>query len=210
MTKVKKILGVVAAAAMAISMCVASASAAAKTITVTVKNVPATLTNPNLYVWGNNAAGDKQEPKAWPGAKLTKDGDVYTATVSIDTAKISLIVNGTMTGKGLVQTSDIKDISTATGKIEIDMTGGLKTEKNGANGKMEDHLSASAKAIGDAATTTAPAKTTTKAPAKTTTKAPAKTVKTTNAKTGNTAAPVAVASVTALACVAVIASKKRK
>ncbi len=203
MTKTKKILGVVAAAAMAISMCVASASAAAKTVEVTVKNVPATLANPNLYAWGNNAAGEKQEPKAWPGAKLTKNGDVYTGTITIDTAKVSLIVNGAMTGKGSVQTSDIKDISTATGKIEIDMTGGLKTEKNGANGKMEEHLSATAKAVGGAAaTTTAPAKTAT-----TTAKTPATT---SNAKTGNTAAPVAVASVAALACVAVIASRKRK
>lgn len=84
---------------------------------VTVKvTVDSSLAWEKVYLYSWTDAGNNGE---WPGTEMTKDGDVYTLTLSdVDTATMNMIVNN---GDGK-QTIDISNISVAGDTVEINVT----------------------------------------------------------------------------------------
>lgn len=84
---------------------------------VTVKvTVDSSLAWEKVYLYSWTDAGNNGE---WPGTEMTKDGDVYTVTLSdIDAATMNMIVNN---GDGK-QTIDISNISVAGDTVEINVT----------------------------------------------------------------------------------------
>ncbi len=209
MTKLKKILSVVASAAMAISMIVASASAAttARTVNVTVKGAPSDWAKVTLYSWGDTTQMNGKSFDPFPGIAMTKQADgTYTAQVkSKDATGITLIF-----GNGIGDENKAKKVQTenlvlkAPGCTNVLITlSDITTGKNAMSGEMQTQVKAVIAVNKDAAKPAGSETATTAA-------SDAAAAKTESPKTGSTAAPIAMASIAALACAAVVVAKKRK
>ncbi len=218
MTKIKKVLSVVAAAAMAISMLVVSASAAEKEYTVKVTKAPSDWSKVAFWAWdkdGKNTvkASDGKLIATWPGYEVKKDGDSYTITFKAASVGGFMFTNGD--ASNTKKSTDIKTADTAKyNYFEVSIgekamvndpmkTDGTKVEAYIADITKSDNVAAKPAGSETATTTAKPADTTTAA-------SDAAAAKTESPKTGSTAAPIAMASIAALACAAVVVAKKRK
>ena len=74
-----------------------------------------------LYVWDENGANIA----AWPGTEMTKDGQYYTAKVTVPAGvKINMIVNNGNGGDNN-QTKDLENIDISSGSVEISLAADL-------------------------------------------------------------------------------------